>query len=155
MSFPINQEQIFEATNGGWDLITRFLPEANINKHFKIRKEGTESANVSKQGGIYFVRDWGDAGGFFSKSKHGIHVYSHFTGKTYFESLLALGEELGLIDKNRTAEKNITSCKFHEYNGAELNDDGFTYKTKSFTPYELEILGPLVTQELCEKYSLY
>jgi hypothetical protein len=155
MSFPINQEQIFEATNGGWDLIERYLPEANPNKHFRIRKEGTESANVSKQGGIYFVRDWGDAGGFYSKSKHGIHIYSHFTGKTYFESLLALGEELGLIDKNKTAVKNISSCKFHEYQGVELNDDGFAYIKKDFTDYELEILGPLVTPELCEKYSLY
>lgn len=154
-SFPINQEQIFEATNGGWDLIERFLPEANMNKHFKIRKEGTESANVSKNGGVYFVRDWGDASGFFSKSKHGIHVYSHYTGKTYFESLLDLGEQLGLIDKNKTAVKNISSCKFHEYEGAELNDDGFAYTIKEFTDYELEILGPLVTPELCKKYSLY
>ncbi|MHA7822494.1 primase-helicase family protein [Chryseobacterium arthrosphaerae] len=155
MSFPIDQDQIFEATNGGWDLIERFLPEANIKKYFKIRKEGTESANVSKQSGIYFVKDWGDAGGFFSKSKHGIHIYSHFTGKTYFESLISLGEELGIIDKNKTLVKNVSVCKFHDYNGVELNDDGFGYITKDFTPYELEILGPLVTPEICKKYSLY
>jgi hypothetical protein len=155
MSFPINQEQIFEATNGGWDLIQRFLPEANINKHFKIRKEGTESANVSKNGGIYFVRDWGDSGGFFSSSKHGIHIYAYFTGKSYFESLLSLGEELGIIDKNKTAVKNISSCKFHEYEGIDLNEDNFAYTTKDFTPYELEILGPLVTADICEKYGLY
>lgn len=155
MSFPIDQDQIFEATNGGWDLIERFLPEANIKKHFKIRKEGTESANVSKQSGIYFVKDWGDSGGFFSKSKHGIHIYSHFTGKTYFESLISLGEELGIIDKNKTLVKNVSVCKFHDYNGVELNDDGFGYTTKDFTPYELEILGPLVTPEICKKYSLY
>ncbi len=155
MSFPINQEQIFEATNGGWDLIQRFLPEANINKHFKIRKEGTESANVSKNGGIYFVRDWGDSGGFFSSSKHGIHIYAHYTGKTYFESLLSLGEEMGLVDKNKTKVKNISSCKFHEYEGVELNEDNFAYTIKEFTPYELEILGPLVTDSICAKYNLY
>ncbi|AZA93019.1 Uncharacterised protein [Chryseobacterium nakagawai] len=155
MSFPINQEQIFEATNGGWDLITRFLPEATINKHFRIRKEGTESANVSKKEGIYFVKDWGDPGGFYSQSKHGIHIYSHNTGKTYFESLLSLGEELGLIDKNKTIVKNISSCKFHDYQGEELNDDGFAYVVKEFTPYELEILGPLVTPDTCQKYNLY
>ena len=155
MSFPINQQQIFEATNGGWDLIERFLPEANINKHFKIRKEGTESANVSKKDGIYFVKDWGDSGGFFGKSKHGIHIYSHFTGKTYWDSILELGKEFGLVDSNKTAIKNITSCKFHEYEGVELNDDNFAYITKDFTDYELEILGPLVTPELCKKYSLF
>ncbi|MEI7487648.1 MAG: hypothetical protein WCJ72_09610, partial [Chryseobacterium sp.] len=155
MSFPINQDQIFEATNGGWDLIERFLPEANGNKHFRIRKEGTESANVSKNNGIYFVKDWGDTGGFFSQSKHGIHIYAHYTGKTYFESLLALGEELNLIDKSKTRVKNITKCKFTEYEGVEINSDGFAYATKEFTPYELEILGPLVTADICKKYKLF
>ncbi|PWN67626.1 hypothetical protein [Chryseobacterium oncorhynchi] len=155
MSFPIQQEQIFEATNGGWDLIERFLPEANLNKHFKIRKEGTESANVSKKDGIYFVKDWGASGDFFSQSKHGIHIYSHYTGKTYFESLLALGEELNLIDKSKSRVKNITKCPFNEYEGVELNDDGFAYTTKEFSEYELEILGPLVTPDICKKYRLF
>ncbi|WP_315055183.1 hypothetical protein [Chryseobacterium indoltheticum] len=154
-SFPINQDQIFRATNGGWDIIERFLPEANIKKHFKIRKEGTESANVHAVGGIYFVKDWGEANGFFTKSKHAIHIYSHYTGKTYFESLLALGEELNLIDKNKTAAKNISKCKFTEYQGVELNEEGFAYTTKDFTEYELEILGPLVTPDICMKYGLH
>ena len=56
MNFPINQEQILEATNGGLDIILRFLPEARLNKHFKIRHEGTESANLSRRDGVYFVK---------------------------------------------------------------------------------------------------
>lgn len=154
MAFPINQDQIFAATNGGLDIITRFIDGVDSNKHFKIRKEGTESANMSKKDGIYFVRDWGDVGGFFEKSRHAIHIYSHYTGKTYFESLLDLGRELGLVDDKNTAVKNITSCKFYQFQG-ELNDQGFCYETKDFTDYELEILGPLVTPELCRKYGLY
>ena len=155
MSFPISQEDIFRATNGGWDIIQRFLPDANLKKHFRIRNEGTDSANIHESGGIYFVKDWGDSGGFFQKSKHAIHIYSHYTGKTYFESLLALGEELNLIDQTKTKAKNITKCSFSEYTGPELNDDGFAYTIKEFTPYELETLGPLVTSEICKKYSLY
>lgn len=154
-TFPINQDQIFRATNGGWDIIERFLPEANLKKHFKIRKEGTESANINQNAGIYFVRDWGDANGFFSKSKHGIHIYSYYTGKTYFESLLALGEELNLIDKNKAKAKNISRTAYSEYKGPALNEEGFSYTIKDFTPYELEILGPLVTPEICIKYGLH
>lgn len=154
MNFPISQEQILEATNGGFDLITRFLPMARLNKHFKIRHEGTESANISKKNGVYFVKDWGDVGGFYGTSRNGIHIYAKELGLTYFEALLKLGEELGIIDQNKTAPKNITACEFSEFKG-ELNEEGFCYETKDFTPYELEILGPLVTADVCRKYGLY
>lgn len=152
--FPIDQHQIFSATNGGLDIIQRFLDFKDVKKHFKIRKEGTESANLSRKDGVWFVKDWGDAGGFFSKSRHAIHIYAHYTGRTYFEALLELGKELGIIDPKKTAAKNFSSCKFHQFQG-ELNSDNFCYKTKDFTEYELEILGPLVTPELCLKYGLY
>lgn len=154
MSFPINQEQVFAATNGGLDLIMRFLPQARPNKHFKIRHEGTESANLSKKDGIFFVKDWGDSAGFYSKSRHGIHIYANEMGYTYFEALLELGKELGIIQPNETAPKNITKCKYSEFQG-KLNSEGFCYETKDFTEYELQTLGPLVTPELCAKYGLY
>ncbi|MGV8914348.1 MAG: hypothetical protein ACOH1X_02755 [Kaistella sp.] len=152
--FPIDQHQIFAATNGGLDLIQRFIDFKDVNKHFKIRKEGTESANLSKKDGIWFAKDWGEASGFFKDSKHGIHIYAHYTGRTYFEALLELGKELGLIDEKKVAVKNITSVKFNQFQG-ELNEDNFSYETKDFTDYELETLGPLVTQETCQKYGLY
>ncbi|UJF29870.1 hypothetical protein L0B70_00310 [Kaistella sp. 97-N-M2] len=153
-NFPIDQNQIFQATNGGLDIIQRFLDFKDVNKHFKIRKEGTESANISRKDGVYFVRDWGETTGFYKDSVHAIHIYAHHTGRTYFEALLELGKELGLIDAQKTAVKNITKVKYHQFQG-ELNDDNFTYETKDFTEYELEVLGPLVTQEVCQKYGLY
>lgn len=154
--FPIDQNQIFQATNGGLDLIRRFLDFKELGKNFKIRKEGNASATVWKPEDSlnYLVKDHGDVGGFFSKAQNGIHVYAHFTGRTYFESLLEIGKELGLIDEKKTAVKNISSCKFHKFQG-ELNADNFCYETKDFTEYELEVLGPLVTQEICQKYGLY
>lgn len=154
MNFPINQDQILQATNGGLDLITRFLPQARLHKHFKIRQEGTDSANISLQNGVYFVKDWGDVGGFYGTSRNGIHIYAKELGLTYFEALLRLGEELGILDPHRTKPKNISVCDFGEFQG-QLNDEGFCYETKDFTPYELEILGPLVTEEVCRKYGLY
>ncbi|EKB56573.1 primase-helicase family protein [Bergeyella zoohelcum] len=154
MSFPINQDNIFQATNGGLDLITRFLPQARLNKHFKIRQEGTESANISKKDGVYFVKDWGDTGGFYSQSRNGIHIYAKEMGLTYFEALLQLGKELGILDDSKTKQKNISFCQFSEFQG-ELNEDGYCYEIKEFTDYELEVLGPLVTKEVCQKYGLY
>ena len=154
MNFPINQQDIFQATNGGLDLIQRFLPQVRQNKHFKIRHEGTESANLSKKDGIYFVKDWGDTGGFYAESRNGIHIYAHEMGLTYFEALLQLGRELGILDENKTKPKNINVCKFSEFEGT-LNEEGFCYETKDFTPYELEVLGPLMTEEVCRKYGLY
>ena len=155
--FPIDQHQIFAATNGGLDIIMRFLDIKDVNKHFKIRKEGTESANLSKKDGVYFVKDWGDASGFFKDSKHAIHIFAHFTDRTYFEALLELGKELGLIDENKVAVKNITKKSYTQFHkdGGKLNDDGFWFETKDFTDYELEVLGPLVTQEVCQRYGLY
>lgn len=154
--FPIDQSQIFAATNGGLDIIQRFLDFKELGKNFKIRKEGNPSATVWKpeESQNYLVKDHGEVGGFFSKAQNGIHVYAHFTGRTYFEALLELGKELGLIDEQKTAVKNISKVKFHQFEG-ELNDDNFTYETKDFSPYELEVLGPLVTQEVCQKYGLY
>ena len=154
MNFPINQQDIFQATNGGLDLIQRFLPQVRQNKHFKIRHEGTESANLSKKDGIYFVKDWGDTGGFYAESRNGIHIYAHEMGLTYFEALLQLGRELGILDENKTKPKNISVCKFSEFEGT-LNEEGFCYETKDFTPYELEVLGPLMTEEVCRRYGLY
>ncbi len=153
-NFPIDQNQIFAATNGGLDIIRRFLDFKDVKKHFKIRKEGTESAFISQKDGVWFVKDWGDASGFYKDSRHAIHIYAHHTGRTYFEALLELGKELGLVDEKRAAIKNITKQKFHQFQG-ELNEDNFCYETKDFTPYELEVLGPLVTQEVCQKYGLY
>lgn len=155
--FPIDQHQIFSATNGGLDIIMRFIDIKDINKHFKIRKEGTESANLSKKDGVYFVKDWGDSSGFFKDSKHAIHIFAHFTDRTYFEALLELGKELGLIDQSKVAVKNISKKSFTQFHkdGGMLNDEGFTFETKDFTEYELEVLGPMVTQEVCQKYGLY
>lgn len=155
--FPIDQHQILQATNGGLDLILRFLDVKDISKHFKIRKEGTESANISKKNGVYFVKDWGDTNGFFKDAKNGIHIYAHFTSRTYFEALLDLGKELNLINESQVAVKNITKRSYTQFHkdGNKLNDDGFCYVTKEFTEYELDVLGPLVTAELCEKYNLH
>lgn len=155
--FPIDQHQIFQATNGGLDIIQRFIDIKDVNKHFKIRKEGTESANISKQDGVYFVKDWGDASGFFKDSKHAIHIYAHYTDRTYFEALLELGKELGLIDEKQVAVKNISKCSYTEFHKGDqaLNDEGFHFVTKDFTDYELEVLGPLVTQEVCQKYGMF
>lgn len=154
MNFPINQEQILEATNGGLDIILRFLPEARLNKHFKIRHEGTESANLSRRDGVYFVKDWGDVGGFYGESRNGIHIYAKEMGLTYFEALLQLGKELGILDENKTKPKNISVCDYSDFQG-ELNEEGYCYEVKDFTAYELEVLGPLVTAEVCQKYGLY
>lgn len=155
MSFPIDQQQIFAATNGGYDIITRFLPQAKIKKHFKIREEGTESAWMSIKDGVYFVQDWGDVGGFYEKAKNAIHIYAQETGKAYFDALLALGAELGLITTQVENVKYLSTCTLQEYNGEPLNESGFTFKTKEFTDYEFEILGPLVNAEHCKKLDFH
>lgn len=155
MSFPIDQQQIFAATNGGYDIITRFLPQAKVRKHFRIREEGTESAWMSAKDGVYLVTDWGDVGGFYEKAKNAIHIYAHETGKAYFDALLALGEELGIISPQKESVKYLSSCTLQEYTGEPLNDDGFTFKIKEFTDYEFETLGPLVNAESCKKCDLH
>lgn len=152
--FRIDQKDILAATNGGLDIMRRFFElKPDIKKHFKIRKEGTESANLSQIEGVWFVKDWGDYGGFFQKSQNAISVYAHFNGLGYFEALVELAKDLGLVSENEVGIKYFSSCKLHQFEG-ELNEDDFCYKTKDFTEYELEALGPIVTQEVCAKYNL-
>lgn len=158
MSFPVDQSQIFARTNGGLDIISRFLDFKDVNKHFKIRKEGTESANLSKKEGIWFVKDWGEASGFYKESRHAIHIFAYHTNRSYFEALLELGKELGLVEANKIAVNNISRKKYHTFQRESkipLNDEDFCYEIKEFTDYELEVLGPLVTKEICQKYGLY
>ena len=158
MAFPITAEQIFVATNGGLDIISRFLDFKDINKHFKIRKEGTESANLFKKDGVWFVKDWGDVNGYFAKSRNAIHVYSHYTGKGYFESILEISKDLGIINSTEVGIKYFkqrTYTQFEKESAVSLNENGFCFEVKEdFTEYELETLGPLVTSEVCKKYSL-
>ena len=154
MSYKITTDQIFAKTNGGLDIIREYLPEAVEGKHFKIRKEGTESANMKKNEGVYFVKDWGDAGGFYGESKNAIHIYAKEHNISFGEAIYELGESLGLVEKTPSGAKNISKMKFHQFEGT-LNADGFCYETKDFTDEELEIFGPLVTAELCHKHKLY
>ena len=157
-TFPVDQNKIFAASNGGIDIIRRFLPQANERKNFRIRDNDDDknpSASMFQKDGVYLVYDHGDTGGFYSKSKNAIHIFAKETGKQYFEALLDLGEQYGLVEQQKNEIKYLESCTLQEYAGKKLNENGFAFTTKEFTDYELEIIGPLVTKEHCKLCDLY
>jgi hypothetical protein len=91
--FPIDQEKIFAATNGGLDIISEIYPFATDKKHFQLREaDKTNSAVLwkSRTSGIYYVKDFGDYGGFFENGKHAIHIFAHVNGIGYYDALKEL-----------------------------------------------------------------
>ena len=44
--FPIDQEKIFAATNGGLDILLEIYPFANEKKHFQLRKADKTNADL-------------------------------------------------------------------------------------------------------------
>ena len=151
MSFPINKEDILQASNGGLDIILELIPQANLNKHFQIRdNDKSFSASLWKaSNGEYYVKDFGDYGGFFEKGKNAIRIYAHFHNIGYFDALKQLASKYGIIQE--VALQNFEKRSFSEFEG-ELNDDGYeiVYEDE-FTEADLDYLGPLVTDKVCEK----
>lgn len=152
--FPIDQEKIFAATNGGLDIISEIYPFATDKKHFQLREaDKTNSAVLwkSRTSGIYYVKDFGDYGGFFENGKHAIHIFAHVNGIGYYDALKELASRYGVIsgEFSSTLESKPFSESF-----IELNEDGYHIEYKDFDEAELNYLGPLVTKETCERYNL-
>lgn len=152
--FPIDQEKIFAATNGGLDIILEIYPFATEKKKFQLRDDDTTNSATlwkSRSSGIYYIKDFGDYGGYFENGKHAIHIYSHVNGIGYYDALKELASRYGLISGEYSS--TLESKPFTE-SFIELNEDGYHIEYKDFTDAELNYLGPLVTKEVCERYGL-
>ena len=89
----ISKEEIFNATNGGLDIILWQLPQAepssrDKNKKFKLREsEKTASATLRFYQGLWWVKDFGG-----TESMNAIDLYSYLNNKSFAESIKAIAQ---------------------------------------------------------------
>lgn len=147
-------DKILAASNGGLDIILNYYPNAKPGRNFKIREERTASASLKQhESGVWLVTDFGDD----SKPLNAIGVFAKEEGLSFREAIIQLGSQYGLLDQKKTLMPEIRKYKPTEVDYLEhFTETGhyFEFKTE-FTEAELDVLGPLVTQEVCTRYKLF
>jgi hypothetical protein len=151
----VKDTDIFDATNGGLEIITHYYPNAlrvidRTSRQFKLREsEKTASASLKKlENGIWVVTDFGGD----QVSRNGIMVCALEEGKTYGEACALLGARYRIegavmeIHKPKIEKRPLTPKEtpgtYH-----------FVYN-KELSPKELAIIGSRVNNKHCEDFKL-
>lgn len=148
-------QKIYDATNNGLDIILYYYPQAygcdRPGKYFKIRSdEKHASACMKIINGVWRVTDFGDT----SRAMTPVNVCMREEGKEFREALLTLAQRYGV---NETINADINKPVIEKRDATPEEKEGaFDFKLREkMTAGELALLGPLVTQEVCDKYSYY
>lgn len=149
--YKFNTKDLFEATNGGLDIIHKYYDdsvgcEKSSSKKFRIRDkedDPTPSACLTQKDGIWFIKDFGD------KSYDPVSAVRRLTGKGFYETLQLLYAEFGLSPKDSVVYSANIDFKENKEN---LPDDYFSITTKDFE--NLDRFGRFVTAEIAEKYNV-
>src|SRR5690606_42107774 len=100
--YRITKDQIFQATNGGLDIIRNYIRDIDeyvgTKKKFAIRDEKTPSCAIKKlSDGNYVVADFGDDG----KWMNGIALTQKFENCEYGEAIKIIAERHGLASDDQ------------------------------------------------------
>lgn len=147
-------QKIYEATNKGLDIILHYYPQAagceRKGKYFKMREdEKTASACMKEINGVMRVTDFGDE----QKALTPVEICMKEERLDFREAVKKLAAMYGVDGEKRTENRPTYSsrpAKPEEKEGQtdyELNE--------KMTDKELKILGPRVTQEVCDRYNYY
>lgn len=144
----ITTEQIYAATNRGLDIIKAFYPDAREDgKKFRIRSEDDASTCIKLFKDVWRLTDFGDEGHALSP----IDIVMKETNLSFFKSIAYIAERFGIED---TSIREANKAVIEQRPAKEDEKEGdFRWQGKDFTEYELKILGPKVTAEICEAYS--
>jgi ribosomal protein S18 len=153
MSF-VKDQDIFDATNGGLDIILAYYPNANkvitkVAKQFKLREsEKTASASLKLlQNGVWVVTDFGGD----QTSRNGIQVCALEERISYGEACGLLGARYGVKGAELQVFKPIIekrALKADEVPGT------YSFVYKDFSEKESALLGPRVNKDHCEPFNL-
>jgi hypothetical protein len=141
-------EQLFDATNGGLDIIHKYLPQSigceNKKKKFKYREnEKTASATLFDTGKNWIVKDHG------GKSYNAIALVIDLQGLEFVDALKMLCAEFGLTEKNTFFKPKI---EVSEKPKKEVGYFNIVFKNKA---ENLEVVGRFLTQDIAEKYNFF
>lgn len=150
----VKDQDIFDATNGGLDIILAYYPNAEkviakTAKQFKLREsEKTASASLKLlQNGVWVVTDFGGD----KASRNGIQVCALEERISYGEACALLGARYHVKGAELQVHKPIIerrALKADEVPGT------YSFVFKDFTEKELAIIGPRVNLDHCAAFSL-
>ena len=151
-------QKILDLTDGGFDEIVKLFPDAHKTRNFKVRPtERTASASIKEYDGRWKMTDFGGT----IRAEDCFGLYAIENNISYSEAIVEIGRELQnsrgiqLFEETREFYKyEFRQCDKQDFEH-ELNEQGFHFISKSFTEYELDILGPFVTEENCLSVNLH
>lgn len=147
-NFKYTPEFLFEHTNGGLDIIHKYIPDSvgceQSRKKFRLRKtDKTESCVLTQKENIWFIKDFGD------KSFSVISYVMQESGLEFAEALQRLYKEFNL-DTDNTIYRATVEVK----ENTKKADDYFFIKLKD-TYSSLDRVGRFITPETAEKYNFF
>lgn len=147
-NYKYNTSDLYEATNGGLDILHKYFPdcigsETSGSKKFKFRAtEKTASACLFNTGEKWIIKDFGN------KSYDAVSAVISKTGLEFKEVIKKLYAEFGVSENAVNYSANIS---FKE-NKDNLSDDYFNIVTKEYE--NLTYFGHFVTAEIAKKYNV-
>jgi hypothetical protein len=150
----VKDTDIFDATNGGLEIITSYYPNAAavINKsarQFKLREsEKTASASLKLlENGVWVVTDFGGD----AIPRNGVQVCAIEEGKSYGEACAILGARFNIAGAELQIYKPVVEKRALKQ---DEEPDSASFIFKDFTEKELAILGPRVHADHCASFNL-
>ena len=157
----VKDTDIFDATNGGLDIITSYYPNAikvitKTTKHFKIREsEKTASASLKQlESGIWVVTDFGGD----NKPRNGIQVCQLEENISFGEACAVLGSRFGvkgavlqvykpIVEKRSLTANEVPNSYSFQYNETFYIPQN-VYKTKNRITESLLLNEPDIEYEI-------
>jgi len=145
-------QRIFDATRGGLDIILNYYPQAEVavknpKAKFKIREERSASASLREKNGKWRVTDFGDTG----REMDAIEVFKHEENIQWTSEAVALLAQRCGVDNRLSADVNKPKIQQRPASPEEVDGQTELRTREHFTEKELQLLGPLVTEEHCRQ----
>jgi hypothetical protein len=144
-------QEMYKKTNNGWDIIKHYYPKAEQNKKFFIRNERTPSASAQLKNGIWYITDFGDEGKALSPFDI-IKKEENCDNKAAYRIMFKFS---GLNNDGYISEANKAVIEIVP--ATEKEEEGhFEFEmNEHFSSYELGVLGPKVSEDVCKKYNFF
>ncbi len=148
-------QKLYEATNGGLDIIALHYPEAPMaaraNKPFKARQdERTPSARVRMFGDVWKMTDFGGDG----RAIDPVEIHMRERGLSFAEAILDLSAIFGVTDE---INRSVNRPDVRKQPATAEQEDGSCYWEidQEFTESECKVMGPKVTSDTLKSLHWY
>ena len=146
-NYKYNTSDLYEATNGGLDILEKHFPDCVGGKKFKFRAtEKSASASITQQeGGKWILRDFGSG-----KTYDAVSAVMEKLGLDFMTTIKQLYNDYGLASNPIVFTANI---EFKE-NKENLPADFFKINIKD-TYHNLASFGKFITPTIATNYNVY